>query len=155
MLSPFLEKNKGNFFSPIVRGGGRGRGLFNLLKFVDPSGLTLLGVVTMEVHVRLMCLSISTDVLNRILLPQLLLRWFLAAGYFSALFFALLDYGCMGAGFKSSLFVWASIFSFTTVGWNDFLCLCCCLNRCCGGQVASGSCGKVPRTVGSCRHPMR
>ena len=30
VLSPFLEKRNGNFFSPIVRGGGRGRGLLNL-----------------------------------------------------------------------------------------------------------------------------
>ena len=29
VLSPFLEKNNGNLFSPIVRGGGRGRGLLN------------------------------------------------------------------------------------------------------------------------------
>ena len=30
MLSPFLEKNNGYIFSPIVRGGGRGRDLLNL-----------------------------------------------------------------------------------------------------------------------------
>ena len=56
VLGPFLGKNGGNLFSPIVRGGGRGRGLLNLRKFADPSGMTLLGVVTIEVHVRLGCL---------------------------------------------------------------------------------------------------
>ena len=48
-------------------------------------------------------------------------------------------YGCMGVGFDFSFIVWVSMFSCTTVGWKDFLCLCCCLNRCCWGQVALGS----------------
>ena len=56
VLSPFLEKRNGNLFPPIVRGWGPGRGLLNLWKFADTSGLTLLGVVTIEVHVRLGCL---------------------------------------------------------------------------------------------------
>ena len=30
VLSPFLEENIGNLFSPTVRGGGRGRALKNL-----------------------------------------------------------------------------------------------------------------------------
>ena len=51
-----LEKNNGVLFSFVVRGGGRGRGLLNLWKFADPSGLTLLGMVTIEIHVRLGCL---------------------------------------------------------------------------------------------------
>ena len=64
-----------DLFSPIVRGGGRGRGLMNLWKFADPSGLTLLGMVTIEVHVRLGCLSkvfhicflgVSIDAFDRI-----------------------------------------------------------------------------------------
>ena len=39
-------------FSCCSEGLGAGRGHINSLKFVDPSGLTLLGVVTIEVDVR-------------------------------------------------------------------------------------------------------
>ena len=56
VLSPFLGKNSGTLFSPIARGGGRGWGLLNLREVADPGGMTLLGVVTIEVHVRLGCL---------------------------------------------------------------------------------------------------
>ena len=76
-------------------------------------------------------------------------------GLFLGIVFCILFNGYMGVSFNFSCVVWASIFSCTTVGWKDFLCLCCCLNRCCWGQVASGSRGKVPRTGGCSRHPMR
>ena len=57
-----------------MRGWGRGRGLLNLRKLADPSERTLLGVVTIEVHVRLgclcevlhFCLGVSIDALDRI-----------------------------------------------------------------------------------------
>ena len=71
----FPENNNGKLFSPIVRGGGRCRGLLNLWKFADLSGLALLGVVTIEVHVRLGCLrhvfyflflGVGIDALDRI-----------------------------------------------------------------------------------------
>ena len=104
MLSPFLDKNNGNLFSRIVRGGGRGRGLLNLRKFADPSGMTLLGVVTIEVHVRLGCLcqvfhfflGVSIDALDRIsfrvgcIITTILISLFFVRELFYALFFAFL-----------------------------------------------------------------
>ena len=49
----------------------------------------------------------------------------------------LLFYGCVGIGFNLDF-----LFGLR----KGFLCLCCCLNRCCSSQVASGSHGKVSRT---------
>ena len=63
-------------FSCYIDGLGAGRGSIESLNFVDPSGLTLLGVVTIEVHVRLGCryqiiqifffVGVNTDALDRI-----------------------------------------------------------------------------------------
>ena len=61
--SPFLEKTmvkegRGRWniaFSCYIEGLGAGRRSNESLKFVDPSGLTLLGVVTIEADVRLGC----------------------------------------------------------------------------------------------------
>ena len=63
-------------FSCYTEGLGAGRGSNESLKFVDPSGLTLPGVVTIEVHVWLRCryqvihfsffVGVNTDALDRI-----------------------------------------------------------------------------------------
>ena len=149
-------------FSPIVRGQKQSP------KYADLRGLTSLGVVTIDVHVRLGAyaryfkvdfLGVGIVALYRIsfrvgyIITTVIIALFLCVGYFQALF--LVFYGCMIFGINFSFVVWVPIFSCTTVGWKDFLCLCCCLNRCCWGQVESGSGGKVPRTGGPCRHPMR
>ena len=77
----FLQKNGKTVLalSPIMRGGGRSRG---------PSGLTLLGVVTIEVHVQLGCLGVSIDALDRIscrvgyIIATIIVALVLCAGYF-------------------------------------------------------------------------
>ena len=43
-------------FFCYIEGLAAGRGFFESLEFVDSSGLALLGVVTIEVHVRFECL---------------------------------------------------------------------------------------------------
>ena len=43
-------------FFCYIEGLAAGRGFFEPLKFVDSSGFALLGVVTIEVHVRFGCL---------------------------------------------------------------------------------------------------
>ena len=73
-VEPVSPKNNVNLFPPIMRGWERGRGLLNLRKFADRSERTLLGVGTIEVHVRLeclcqvlhFCLGVSIDALDRI-----------------------------------------------------------------------------------------
>ena len=96
-------------------------------------------------------LDVSIDALDRI---SLMVDCIVTPTIIGLVFMRGLFLG-MGASFNFSFVVWASIFSCTAVGWKDFLCLYCCLNRCCWGQVASGSRGKVPRPGGPFRYPMR
>ena len=108
MLSLLLEKNDGNLFSPIVRGEAE-QGSIESLKFEGSSGLTLLGVVTIEVHVRLGCLGVSNDALDRISFRVgYIITTICARAIFRHCF--LFFYGCMGVGFNFSFVVWASIF---------------------------------------------
>ena len=105
-------------------------------------------------------LGVSIDALDRISfrVGYIIVTVVIALVFVRGLFFRhcfLPFYGCMDVGFNVSFVDWASIFSCTTLAWKDFLCVCCCLNPCCWGQAASGSRDKVPRTGGSCRHPMR
>ena len=114
----------------------------------------------MPVFFQFVFLGVSIDALDRISfrVGYIITTIIIALVFVRGLFFRhcfLLFYGCMDVGFNFSFVDWASKFPCTTLAWKYFLCLCCCLNRCCWGQVASGSRGKVPRTGGSCRHPMR
>ena len=81
-------------------------------------------MVTIEVHVRLGCLGVSIDALDRI---SFRVGYIIALGFVRGLFldiFFCFFYGCMGVSFNFSFVVWASIFSCTTVGWKDFCCIC-------------------------------
>ena len=126
VLSPFLEKTmvkegRGRWniaFSCYIEGLGAGRVSIESLKFVDPSGLTLPGVVTIEVHVRLGCryqvihfsffVGVNTDALDRIAfrvgviyLLQRLLRWLFMRELFVGVGFCLF----MGAWMLSLMFI--------------------------------------------------
>ena len=95
--------------------------------------MTLLGVGMIEVHVRLGCVGVSIDALDRISFR---------VGYIITIIIIALVL-CVGVGFSFSFVVWASIFSCTTVDWKNFV------------VFVSGSRGKVPHTGGPYRHPMR
>ena len=86
-------------------------------------------MVTIEVHVRLGCLGVSIDALDRISfrVGYIITTIIIALGFVRGLFLDIVFcffYGCMGLGFNFSFVVWASIFSCTTVSWKNFCCVC-------------------------------
>ena len=88
-------------------------------------------MVTIEVHVRLGCLGVSIDALDRIsirvgyIITTIIIALVFVRGLFLDIVFCFF-YGCMGLGFNFSFVAWASIFVAvrTTVSWKNFCCIC-------------------------------
>ena len=66
-------------------------------------------MVTIEVHVRLGCLGVSIDALDRISFRVGYFALVFVRGLFLDIVFCFF-YGCMGVSFNFSFVVWASIF---------------------------------------------
>ena len=77
--------------------------------------MTLLGVVAIEVHVRLGCLGVSIDALDRIsfrvdyIITTIIVALVFVRGLFLDIVFCFF-YGCKGVGFNFSFVVGTSIF---------------------------------------------